>query len=124
MVVTDGLIYVVLGRSFTNVIENRRPISHRLVFTPRAKAITERVHVGVGAHARITKQVPRATHRLAPFEHDKTLARAQRLQMTRTSNPRQSRSDDDDVKVLHGRPLVTGEILPFHLCLSCLFMAY
>src|SRR5690349_12590553 len=113
MVVADRFIDFVFGRGLTDIVENRRTISHRLVFTPGAEAITERVHVGVGAHAGITKEVPRATHRIAPFENDKTFARAQRLQVTRAPNPRQPRSHDDDVNMLHGRTLVSSATLPF-----------
>src|SRR5690349_15617121 len=101
MVVADRLIDVVLGRGLTNVIEYRRTIGHRLVLTPGTEAITERIHIGVGANAGITKQIPRPTQRLTPFEDDKTLPRAVPLQMTRTANSRKSRANDDDVEVLH-----------------------
>src|SRR5919205_1513407 len=101
MVVADRLVNVVLGGSVTDVTENRRTIRHRFVVAPRPEAITERVHVGIGAHARIAKEIPRAAHPLAPFEYDETLRRILHLQMARSANTRQARAHDYNVEVFH-----------------------
>ena len=103
MVVANRFVYAVLGGRLADVVEDGGPVGHGLVVTPRAEAIAERVHVGVGADAWVTKQVPRAAHRLAPFEDDETLLRALYLQMAgrrqsptapppRLSHPRAPRS--------------------------------
>ncbi len=101
MVVADRLVNVVLGSGFTNVTENRRTSRHRFVVAPRPEAITERVHVGIGAHARVAKQVPRAAHTFAPLEYDETLPRTRHLQMACPANTRQPRAHDYDVEMLH-----------------------
>ena len=103
MVVADRLIDSVLGGSLADVFEDGGRVGHGLVFTPRTEAIAERVHVGVGADAWIAKQIPRAAHRLAPFEDDETLLRALSLQMAGPADSRQPGTYDYDVNVLHTR---------------------
>ena len=103
MVVSDQLVDVVLGGGVADVVEDRGTVSHRFCSTPRAETIAERVHIGVGAHAGISKQVPRAPHPLAAFEDDETLPRALSLEMAGPSDPRQPGAYDDDVHMLHAR---------------------
>ena len=101
MVVTNRLVYVVRGGGLANVTQDRGPVCHRFVVTPRSKAIAERVHVGIGAHARVAKEIPRAAHALAPLEYDETLLRAFHLQMAGSANTRQSGAHDNNVEVFH-----------------------
>ena len=101
MVVADRLVYVVFLRRVPNVTEYRWTISHRLVITPRPEPIPKRVHIGIGPHAGITKQIPRPTHPLAPLEDQEGLPRTMCLEVTSPTDPRQPRPDDDDVNVLH-----------------------
>src|SRR4051812_4101779 len=101
MAVSDGFIYTELGGGVADVIQDRRTIGDGLRVTPWAKAIAERVHIGVGTDTGIAKEIPRATNRLAPFEYDEALVGAVHLEMTRSPNPRQSRAHDNDVHVLH-----------------------
>ena len=107
MVVADHLVDFVFRGGFVNVAEDGGAIGHSLVVTPGAKTIAERVHIGVGAHAWITKQIPGPTHRLASFEDHKTLARALAPEMARPTNSRQPRPHNDDIKVLHTRTLIS-----------------
>ncbi len=134
MVVADRLVDAVLGGSLADVAEDRGAVGHRLVVTPRAEAIAERVHVGVGADAWIAKQIPGAAHRLAPFEDDETLLRALALQMAGPANPRQPRPHDYHIHVLHSRPLSLAKVYKatkkykwsgykILLCLLCFFVA-
>jgi len=101
MAVTNRLVYVVLGGSLAYVTQYRRTVCHRLVVAPRPEAIAERVHVGIGAHAGIAKQIPCATHPLAAFEYDETLRRTLHLQMAGSANTRQPGAHDYHVEVFH-----------------------
>src|SRR5262245_51217612 len=55
MVVTNCFVYTVLDGGLTDVPEDCWPISDGFRITPRSEAITQRVHIGVGSHAGITK---------------------------------------------------------------------
>src|SRR6185369_8833068 len=101
MAVSDSFVYTEFGGGVADVVQYRGTIGDGLGVTPRAKAIAERVHVGVGSDAWITKEIPRATDRSAPFEYDEALVTAVHLQMTRSTNPRQPGAHNDDVDVLH-----------------------
>src|SRR5688500_14936584 len=101
MLVPNRFINAKLRSRLTYVAQNRCTISDRLRIAPRSKAIPKRVHIRVGPHAWIAKQIPRATAHIAPFEDDETLLRTLHPEMTRRPNPRQPRAHDDDVKVLH-----------------------
>ena len=101
MAVSDGFVYTEFGGGVADVIQDRGTIGDGLGVAPRAKAIAERVHIGVGANAGIAEKIPRATDRVAPFEYDEALVGAVHLQMTRSTNSRQPRAHDYDVHVLH-----------------------
>src|SRR5215213_4137021 len=103
MVVADRFIYAELCSGFADVTQDRWSIGDSLGVTPRAEAITQRVHVGVGADAGVSKQVPRAAHRLASFEYDEALRRAFHFQVAGSANARQPRAHHYDVYVLHSR---------------------
>jgi hypothetical protein len=81
MVVANRFVYAELGGSLVDITQDRWTIGDGLRVTPRAKAIAECVHVGVGADAWIPKKIPRAAHRRASFEYDEGLRRALHLQM-------------------------------------------
>src|SRR5688572_27348575 len=99
---------VVLCGSLADVTEDRRSVGHCFVVTPGAKAIAERIHVRVGADARIAKQVPRPAHGFASFEYDETLPRALELQMAGPAYPRQPRTYDYYIHMLHNRDGTSG----------------
>src|SRR6185369_14353001 len=101
MAVSDSFVYTEFGGGVADVIQDRGTIGDGLGVTPRTKAIAERVHVGVGTDAWITKEIPRATDRFAPFEYDEALVGAVHFEMTRSTDPRQPRTHDNDVHVLH-----------------------
>ena len=58
----------VLGGGLLHVVEDRGAVGDRLRLAPGLEAVAERVHVAVGADARIAEEVPGAAHRRAPFE--------------------------------------------------------
>src|ERR1043165_4565575 len=101
MVVADQFVDLVFSGGFADVVEDCGSFGHRLVVAPGTKAIPEGVHIGVGANARISKQIPRSTQSLASFEYDKTLRGARPPEVARPSDSRQPRTHDDDVDVLH-----------------------
>src|SRR6185369_12462643 len=119
MVVADEFVDVVFSGSRANVVEDRWTISHRLVIAPGTKAIPERVHIGVGANARIFKEIPRSPHPFAPFEYDKTLRRARAPDMTGPANPRQPRTHDYDIHVLHVCPLRSAREFTATVLVTC-----
>src|SRR5690242_230295 len=97
--ISNGLIYTKLTRCLMDVTKNSRTISDRFRVAPRTEAIPERVHVGIRAHAWISKQIPRSAHHIAALEDEKGFSRTLHLQMTTRTNPRQARAYDDDVEV-------------------------
>ena len=101
MAISDGFVYTELSGGVADVIQYRGTIGDGLGVAPWAKAIAERVHVGVGANAGIAEEIPGATDRVTPFEYDEALIGAVHLQMTRSTNSRQPRAHDYDVHVLH-----------------------
>src|SRR5262249_12417924 len=73
-----------------------------LRFLPRTKGISQRVHVRIGADARIPEQVPRTADLRAPFKDHIAFAGAARLQTVASPDAGKPGADDDDVKVLSG----------------------
>src|SRR6185369_349980 len=105
VVVTNGLVNVVFARGVTDVAENGWSIGDGFRLAPRAKVVAERVHVGVRTDARVAKEIPGAAHHIAPFEYEKTLLRALRLQMASGANAGEPGADYNDIHVLHGLAL-------------------
>src|SRR6185295_14412478 len=101
MVVADRFGDVVLGSRFADVAQDGGTVGDGLGVTPGTEAITERVHVGIGADARVAKEIPRPAHRFATFENDEALVRAVHPEVAGSANPRQPRTNDDYVHVLH-----------------------
>jgi len=85
VVVTDLLFDAVIFRGIADVVQDRGSIGDRLRIGPRAKAITECVHVGVRTDSGIAKQVPCPAHRTAAFEDEKALVRTPLAKMTRAA---------------------------------------
>ena len=71
----------VLAGSFADIAQNRGPIGDCLRLAPRAEAIAQRKHIGIGADAGVTEQVPRSAGRIARFQNYEALAGTFRLQM-------------------------------------------
>src|SRR6185503_2822817 len=111
MVITNDLVNTVFARGVADVAENGWSIRDGLRIAPGPKVVAEREHVGVRPHARISKQIPGAAHRVPPFEDHKTLLRALRLQMASRSNPRQPSAYDNDIHVLHSLALLFSFVL-------------
>src|SRR5215217_4357453 len=101
MAVADRFVDAELVGGLADVSQDRVPVGDGLRVTPWAKAIAERVHVGVGANARVSKEIPRAAHCLASFQYDEGLVRALHLEMAGAANSGQPRAHDDYVHVLH-----------------------
>ncbi len=101
MVIANRLVNTELSGCIADVLKDSWAVGDSLWVTPGAESITERVHVGVGSHARVPKQVPRPAHHIPPFEDDETLLRALHLKMASRTNPRQPRPHDYDIEVFH-----------------------
>src|SRR6185369_12959695 len=101
MAVSDSFVYTEFGGGVADVIQYRGTIGDGLGVTPRAKAIAERVHVGIGANAWVAKEIPRSADRVASFQYGEALSGSVHLQVTRSPNSRQPRAHDYDVHVLH-----------------------
>src|SRR5437588_1203160 len=102
MMEANLLVDAVVGGGLADVIQNPRALGDRLRLGPRPERIAERKHVGVGAHAGITKQVPSAADTVAALEDRVSLARAFLLQMIARANAGQAGADDQDVEVFGG----------------------
>src|SRR6185295_16012959 len=101
MPVADMPVDAVLARRFLYVLEDRRAVGECFYVEPRLEAIAERMHVAVGAHAGIAKQVPRAADRVARFEQHERLCRALLAQVHRGADAGEASADDDDVEMFH-----------------------
>ena len=95
----DFLVDAVEARGFAHIIQDRGAVGDRLGFGPRPERIAERVHVGVGADAGITKQIPGAADAIAAFENRVAAIRAILLQMIAGADARQPRAHDQHVEI-------------------------
>jgi hypothetical protein len=84
-------------------LQNARPVADVLDLLPRTEGISERVHVGVGAHAGIAEQVPGAADLRTRLYDDVALAGTAGLQAVSRADPGESCSDDEDVGVFDER---------------------
>src|SRR5581483_5422780 len=91
--VTDLAVDAVVPRGLVEIIGDR------LLAAPGPEAVAERVHIGIGANAGITEQVPGAAERFAPFQDDEGLFRTVALQVIGNANPGEAGTDDDDVEI-------------------------
>ena len=95
----DVPVDAVLGDGLAQVGQDRRPVGDRLVGGPRLEAVAERVHVAVGAHARVAEQVPRAADVVAPLEDHVRPVGALTSQVVGGADAGDPGADDDDIKV-------------------------
>src|SRR5215213_8899798 len=101
MVVANFLVETELFGCFADIFKDCRTVGDCLRVAPRAKPVTERVHIGIRTDAGIAKQVPRSAHRRASFENRKTLLRAFHRQMRAGSDSRKPRSHNQYVEMFH-----------------------
>src|SRR6185436_18492764 len=87
------------GGGFLHVVEDRRAVGNCLGGTPRLEAVAERVHVAVGANARVAEEIPGAAHRRATFEDEVALARASLVKVDGGPDAGKAGAYDDHVKV-------------------------
>src|SRR6266403_6199054 len=90
----------VVPSGFANVVQYRRTIGDRLRLTPWHKLVSERIHIGIGAHTRIAKQVPSPTHGASAFQNCKGLGRASCLQVISSADSREPRAHDQGIEAL------------------------
>ncbi len=76
----------VLLRRLADVSKNRLAIGNRFRFLPGTETITHRVHVGIGAHARVSKQVPGSAAGATALDNREGLPRAFILQVIRSTD--------------------------------------
>ena len=91
---------VVVGDRLVEVVEDRCSGGDRLLVGPRLEGVPQRVHVAVGADARIAEQAPRPTQLLPLLEHDEGTFGVVGLQLHRRGDARQARPHDHDVQVI------------------------
>ena len=100
-------VHAVLARRVAEVVEDRGAVGQGGVAAPRPEPVAERVHVGVGADARVAEQVPRPAAGLAPLE-DGVRRRGQVLgEVGRGADAGQAGSDDQHVDVLGRRHAIS-----------------
>jgi hypothetical protein len=97
------------ARRIHNVAPDRRPIGDRIGIRPGAKGVSQRVHVGIRAHARKSEQIPGAADDIARLENSVRRGRTAALQMDGGPYTRESRADDQNIERLNHRyPSVSG----------------
>src|SRR4029079_10218907 len=100
MAEADLAVDAVLARGRANVVEDRLAIRDCLCFRPRPEGIAEREHVGIGAHARVAKQIPRSTDTIARLENSKVPSRTFFLEMACRTDARETGANNQDVDVV------------------------
>ena len=88
MAIPNRSINPVVASCFANVVQYGGAVGDRLGLAPWPKLVSERVHIGIGAHSRIAKQVPGSAHRVSPFQNCKGLGRAVPLEIISSANSR------------------------------------
>ncbi len=108
MVEADVVLDGVFGHGLAQVLEDGRAISDRFLRCPGFEAVAEGVHVAVGAHAGVTKEIPGAAEVRSSLEDHVTAIGRQRLQVVSRSDTGDTRAHHHHVEVLdsdHGRRL-------------------
>ena len=94
----DVLCHAGFLRGFLDVVQDGGPIGHGLLAAPRFEAVAQGVHVRVRANAGVAEQIPGTTQLVAGFPDAPGFVRALHLQMTRSTNARQTRTNDQDIQ--------------------------
>jgi hypothetical protein len=89
-----------LGGGIANVAEDCRAVRDRLGLRPRPEPVAEGVHVGIGPHPGIPKQIPRPPDGGARLKNRVRLAREGRLQVVGGADAGQAGADDQHVDVV------------------------
>src|SRR5512143_1657684 len=104
MLESNLLVDSVFVRGVLDVIQDGRPVGDCLRVAPRLKAVAERVHVGVGANAGISEQIPCAAHRASTLENCVALAGTSCLDVIASANARESGSHYQYIEMLERHP--------------------
>ena len=80
VLITHKAIKIVLFDGVIDVAADGLSVGHGIGTVPRLERETEGIHVGVGANAGITKEVPGASRSLSCLDNQKPLVRARVLQ--------------------------------------------
>ncbi|SHU67537.1 Uncharacterised protein [Mycobacteroides abscessus subsp. abscessus] len=88
-----------VGRRLVHVVQDRRTIGQGPAVVPRREPEAQGVHVRVGANTRVLEEVPGAAHVVAGFKHRVGLGRAAILDMPRGTDPGDTCTDNEHVKV-------------------------
>src|SRR5690242_2325332 len=99
MVEANFLIDAVVACRVPDVFENGGAVGDRLRLAPRTERIAERIHVRIGADARIAEQIPGTADAVAAFENGVAAGRAVPLQVIAGADAGQTRADDDDIEM-------------------------
>src|SRR5579884_2195983 len=97
-----------LGGRLPDVLEDRGPVRDRLGLLPRPEPVAQGLHVRIGAHSWVAKQVPGAADTVARLEDRVATPGESRLKMVRGADPGEPRSDDQNTEMLGGS--VVGEL--------------
>ena len=88
-----------LGGGVLDVLEDGVPVRNGPLAPPGPERVAQRVHVGVGANARVAEQIPRPSDGVASFEDGVGGPGTLRLEIVRGTDTRQPGTDDQDVEV-------------------------
>src|SRR5882757_3521475 len=86
-------------RRLSKVTQDRGAIGDRCGIVPWAERVAESRHVRVRANARIAKEIPGATDRVARFQDGERRSRPLPDKMAGRSDSGQARADDENVEM-------------------------
>src|SRR5690606_32627708 len=104
----DVPIDPVIASGFLEISKNRGAVRNRLGIGPGPEGEAERIHVGIGTDAGISKQVPGAAHVVPRLEDRVASVRAFLLEMICSANAGNARADNQNVEMLHHHSLPIG----------------
>ena len=82
-----------------DITQDGRPVGDGLGVGPGPERVAQRVHIRIRADTGVAEQVPGPSDAIAAFENGIRPARTGRLEMIAGSNPRDSRTDDQDIEM-------------------------
>src|SRR4051812_21771376 len=98
-----------------DVVQDGSTVDDGFCSGPRPERIAKRKHIGIGAHARIAKQVPCPANAIAGLENSEVFSRAFLLQVACRADARKASTDDQYVDMVTHDPASPREWAPTRL---------
>ena len=96
---SDVAIDAIVRGGLADIVPDSRPTCDRLVRLPWTKRKSKGVHIGIGPHARIAEEIPRAPDCIARLENRVGFSGKRGLQMVGGINTGHSGANDQYVEI-------------------------